>query len=134
MSETVIGHHYAVLHETTSGIEGSGQTYQLLRTHQLTLVVEEDGGPQTAQLVRKVRVTVHVDDYVHQCRYRSEVWTAGGWAEVVRIDGGDPAFSTMERSNRRPLTSGYTRNVDDKVAFLDKVAAELLERTVQVLS
>lgn len=121
-----------VLHETTAGVETRQQVYELVRTYEVLSPVDDAPGVRN-----KIRVTVHADDYVShgQSRYFAQLWTPGGWVEIVRIDGADPAFTGTDRSgNLRPRVSGYDTGSNQKRDFLDEVAAELLARAVAVLS
>lgn len=102
-----------VLHESTHGVDSPGQTYGLVRTY------EVDG--------RKLRVTVHVDGYRHQSRYRADVWH-DEWREVVRIHGQDPMTASLA-SGHEPSEKSHKKS-----ASLERMAGELLDRARQVLA
>lgn len=118
-----------VLHETSSGIATRGQTMDLQRTYELTW-----RGAVNVARREKVRVTVHVDDYVQQSRYTAEVFDGHRWNQVVLIDPADSHFTRMRLSNVVPAVSGYDPEPANKTAFLDKVAEELLARAKAVLA
>lgn len=104
-----------ILHETSRGLESPGQIYALQRTY--------------ATDAHTVRVTVHVDSHPEQSRLIAEAWDGKQWREVVRILGQDPFAAEAQANGYLPRE----RN-DEKRQSLERVAAELLHRCLQVIA
>jgi hypothetical protein len=105
-----------VLHQSTSGVDEPQQNYKLVR------IYDVDGG--------RVRINVHIDSsYPKQSQFFVETWLpGGGWTEVTRIYGADPALGDLP-SGHLPASRG-----PEKRDALDVVASELLRRAMQVIA